>query len=111
MGFASSSSKNVPIAEAVLLGALAPGVNRPTWLVLNFTFLALGFCLAAMLFAAFFSQNSLLILHILVLIFLSGMLFALLNWFLAQTGLVSIEQQMEEMGLAKNKEPEQRKDE
>lgn len=91
-------------AEAVLLGALAPGVNRPTWLVLKCVMLALGSCLAIMLYAALYSSSSTMVFHVLVLVMLSGMLFILLNWFLSQTGIVSVEQQMKDMDLQTRQE-------
>lgn len=91
-------------AEAVLLGALAPGVNRPTWLVLKCVMLALGACLAIMLYAAFYSSSSAMAFHVLVLVLLSSMLFILLNWFLSQTGIVSVEQQMKDMDLQSRQE-------
>ncbi|KAA8519773.1 hypothetical protein F0562_014029 [Nyssa sinensis] len=87
-------------AEAVLLGALAPGVNGPTWNTLKIAFLFLGLCLAAMLGLAFSSSDSALIIHVTFLVLISGTLFLLLSGFLAQTGLVSVEHQMQEIGLA-----------
>jgi len=84
-------------AEAVLLGALAPGVNSPTWLVLKCVMLALGACLAMMLYAALYSSSLAMAFHVLVLVLLSSVLFILLNWFLSQTGIVSVEQQMKDM--------------
>ncbi|KAL5730417.1 hypothetical protein ACHQM5_003239 [Ranunculus cassubicifolius] len=95
-----NSGKQVSSAEAVLLGALAPGVNGATWSTVKFTFLTLGICLAAMLALAFSSSDATMIIHVMLLVFISGVLFFLLNSFLAETGLVSIEQQMQEMGLA-----------
>eukprot|EP00262_Sarcandra_glabra_P010199 TRINITY_DN25162_c0_g1_i1.p1 TRINITY_DN25162_c0_g1~~TRINITY_DN25162_c0_g1_i1.p1 ORF type:complete len:111 (+),score=21.41 TRINITY_DN25162_c0_g1_i1:321-653(+) len=96
----SSVDNNVSSAKAVLLGALASGVNGPTWFVLKIAFLTLGICLAAMLALAFLSNDFIMIMHVILLLVIGGLLFLLLNGFLAQTGLVSIEQQMEEMGLA-----------
>uniref|UniRef100_A0A1J3K5A9 Transmembrane protein n=1 Tax=Noccaea caerulescens TaxID=107243 RepID=A0A1J3K5A9_NOCCA len=86
--------------EAVLLGALAPGVNAPTWSTLKFAFLLLGLCLAFMLSVAFTSGQSMLLVHVGFLIIIASTLFILLNWFLAQTGLVSVETQMQELNLA-----------
>uniref|UniRef100_A0A1J3DU50 Transmembrane protein n=1 Tax=Noccaea caerulescens TaxID=107243 RepID=A0A1J3DU50_NOCCA len=86
--------------EAVLLGALAPGVNAPTWNTLKFAFILLGLCLAFMLSVAFTSGQSMLLLHVGFLIIIASTLFILLNWFLAQTGLVSVETQMQELNLA-----------
>lgn len=90
--------------EAVLLGTLAPGVNSPTWLVLKCVMLCLGTCLATMLYAALDSSSSAIVFHVLVLVLLSSMLFILLNWFLSQTGIVSVEQQMKDMGLQNRQE-------
>ncbi|KAF5729092.1 hypothetical protein HS088_TW21G01249 [Tripterygium wilfordii] len=89
-------------SEAVLLGALAPGVNGPTWNTLRSTFLMLGMCLAVMLGLAFSASDSSLMLHVTFLVVIAASLFALLNWFLAQTGLVSVEHQLKEMDLLPN---------
>lgn len=94
------SGEEVSAATAVLLGALAPGVNGPTWNTLKFAFLMLGASLAAMLGLAFSSSDSALILHVTFLVLITGTLFFLLTSFLAQTGLVSVENQMKEIGLA-----------
>ncbi|XP_022723509.1 uncharacterized protein LOC111280416 isoform X1 [Durio zibethinus] len=93
---------DISSAQAVLLGALAPGVNGPTWNTLKSTFLMLGLCLAVMLGLAFSSSDSSLILHIAFLVLITITLFLLLNWFLEQTGLVSVEHQMQEMDLIPN---------
>lgn len=95
-----SDTEDVSSANAVLLGALAPGVNGPTWNTLKFAFLMLGLCLAAMLGLAFSSSDIGLILHVTLLFLITGTLFILLTRFLAETGLVSVEHQMQEMGLA-----------
>ncbi|KAI4312203.1 hypothetical protein MLD38_037042 [Melastoma candidum] len=84
---------------AVLLGALAPGVNGPTWNALKATFLMLGVCLALMLGFAFAGGDPWLTVHVVFLVAIAGGLFALLSWFTAQTGLVSIEHQMKELDL------------
>ncbi|XP_020588541.1 uncharacterized protein LOC110030256 [Phalaenopsis equestris] len=88
--------------EAVLLGALAPGVNGPTWAVLKITFLMLAICLIAMLSLAFISSDFIIAGHVILLVIIGFVLFVLLNGFLAQTGLVSVEQQIEEMGISQN---------
>ncbi|XP_039068120.1 uncharacterized protein LOC120214239, partial [Hibiscus syriacus] len=90
---------DISSAQAVLLRALAPGVNAPTWNTLKSTFLMLGICLAVMLGLAFSSSGSSLILHVSFLVLIVVALFLLLNWFLEHTGLVSIEHQMQEMDL------------
>ncbi|XP_058201920.1 uncharacterized protein LOC131316535 isoform X1 [Rhododendron vialii] len=95
-----SDPEDVSSAKAVLLGALAPGVNGPTWNTLKVAFLMLGLCLAAMLGLAFSSSDTGLILHVTLLVLITGTLFILLTRFLAETGLVSVEHQMQEMGLA-----------
>ncbi|KAM7255260.1 hypothetical protein ACFE04_020501 [Oxalis oulophora] len=95
----SSSSTQVSSATAVLLGALAPGVNGPTWNTIKSAFLLLSLSLALMLALAFSSSDSSLLLHIGFLIFITATLFVLLTWFLAETGLVSVEHQMREMDL------------
>eukprot|EP01018_Ginkgo_biloba_P025423 Gb_14333 [translate_table: standard] len=99
-----SACDKVPVGEAVLLGALAPGVNQPTWVVLKCAMLALGACLAVMLYVALYSSSMVMVFHVLVLVMLSGMLFLLLNWFLSQTGIVSVEQQMKDMNLQSRQE-------
>ncbi|KAF6141895.1 hypothetical protein GIB67_037863 [Kingdonia uniflora] len=76
------------------------GFQGPTWSVVKITFLTLGLCLAAMLGLAFSATDWTIIVHVTFLVLISGVLFFLLNSFLAETGLVSVEQQMQEMGLA-----------
>lgn len=93
---------DVSSAEAVFLGALAPGVNGPTWTTLKSAFVMLGMCLAVMFGLAFSSSDSSLILHVGFLLLIALTLFFLLSWFLAQTGLVSVEHQMQEMNLMPN---------
>ncbi|KAL4308088.1 hypothetical protein GQ457_01G042110 [Hibiscus cannabinus] len=97
-----SAGGDISSAQAVLLGALAPGVNGPTWNTLKSAFLMLGLCLAVMLGLAFSSSDSSLILHVAFLVLIAAALFLLLNWFLEQTGLVSVEHQMQEMDLIPN---------
>ncbi|KAK6124401.1 hypothetical protein DH2020_041894 [Rehmannia glutinosa] len=99
-----SSKERCSSAEAVMLGALAPGVNvsksqGPTWNTLKIAFLMLGVCLAAMLGLAFSFSDSSLIFHVTFLVLIAATLFLLLSGFLAETGLVSVEHQMKEMGL------------
>ncbi|BAT73717.1 uncharacterized protein LOC124826819 [Vigna umbellata] len=96
---AEADTGDVSSAKAVLLGALAPGVNGPTWITLKSTFLMLGVCLAVMLALAFSSSDSWLMFHVAFLVLICVTLFFLLSWFLAETGLVSVEHQMREMGL------------
>ncbi|WVZ26133.1 hypothetical protein V8G54_004677 [Vigna mungo] len=96
---AEADTGDVSSATAVLLGALAPGVNGPTWITLKSTFLMLGVCLAVVLALAFSSSDSWLMFHVAFLVLICVTLFFLLSWFLAETGLVSVEHQMREMGL------------
>ncbi|KAI3743674.1 hypothetical protein L1987_56736 [Smallanthus sonchifolius] len=91
--------EDVSSATAVFVGALAHGVNGPTWNALKGAFLMLGVCLCAMLALAFSSSDFTLLLHLTFLVFITATLFFLLSSFLAQTGLVSIEHQMQEIGL------------
>ncbi|KAL6282340.1 hypothetical protein ACE6H2_013269 [Prunus campanulata] len=95
-----SEGEQISSANAVFLGALAPGVNAPTWTTLRFAFVMLGLCLAVMLGLAFSSSDSWLVLHVAFLVLITMTLFLLLSWFLAETGLVSVEHQIREMGLA-----------
>ncbi|XP_008813695.2 uncharacterized protein LOC103724265 [Phoenix dactylifera] len=95
-------SNDISSAKAVLLGALASGVNGPTWLALKIIFLLLGVCLTALLSLAYSSSDFIIAGHVLLLVIIGSMLFILLNGFLAQTGLVSVEQQMKEMGMLNN---------
>lgn len=55
-----------------------------------------------MLSLAFVSSEFIIVGHIVLLVIIGSVLFVLLNSFLAQTGLVSVEQQIEEMGISKN---------
>ncbi|KAJ8761475.1 hypothetical protein K2173_001608 [Erythroxylum novogranatense] len=96
------NQSDISAAQAVLLGALAPGVNGPTWNTLKSAFLLLGLCLAVMFGLAFISSDSSLILHVGFLVLIAATLFLLLSWFLSQTGFVSIEHQMREMDLVPN---------
>ncbi|XP_057471352.1 uncharacterized protein LOC130760158 isoform X2 [Actinidia eriantha] len=91
-----SGEEDVSSAKAVFLGALAPGVNVRKISQSPITCL----CLSAMLGLAFSSSDSWLILHVTILVLITGTLFMLLSSFLAQTGLVSVEHQIQEMGLA-----------
>ncbi|KAJ8461046.1 hypothetical protein OPV22_033972 [Ensete ventricosum] len=75
-------------ANAVLLGALASGVNDQTWFVLKVTFLLLGLCLTSMLALAFSSSDFTIVGHVLLLVTIGAVLFLLLNRFLAQTDIL-----------------------
>lgn len=106
-----SGDVEVSSAQAVLLGALAPGINGPTWTTLKSSFLMLGLCLILMLGLAFSSSDSWLILHVTFLVLITATLFMLLSWFLSQTGLVSVKDQMEELQLAPKSEDKSEKNE
>ncbi|CAN1129605.1 hypothetical protein LINPERPRIM_LOCUS17531 [Linum perenne] len=93
------TKSTVSSAEAVLLGALAPGVNAPTWNTLKSAFFLLAVSLAVMLGLAFSSSDSSLVIHVGFLVIITATLFFLLSWFLSQTGLVSIEHQMQDLDL------------
>ncbi|EOY28212.1 Nuclear control of ATPase protein 2 [Theobroma cacao] len=80
-----SARGDISSAQAVLLGALAPGVNGPTWNTLKTAFLMLGLCLAVMFGLAFSSSDSTLILHVAFLVLITITLFLLLDWW--QLGL------------------------
>lgn len=94
-----TDGEEISSAKAVLIGALAPGVNNPTWSILKLSFLMLTACLAAMLGLAFSSTDSAIIIHVLFLLLIAVTLFLLLSRFIAETGFVSVEQQMEDLGL------------
>ncbi|XP_042521015.1 uncharacterized protein LOC122094312 [Macadamia integrifolia] len=104
-----TQKEEISSGQAVLLGALASGVNVQTWAVLKITFLTLGVCLIAMLGLAFSSSDSTMIFHVLFLVLLAGVLFFLLSGFLAETGLVTIEQQIQEIGMEPKDQNEQNK--
>ncbi|KAJ4879879.1 Uncharacterized protein Rs2_36933 [Raphanus sativus] len=65
----------VSSTEAVLFGALAPGVNAPTWNTMKLAFLMLGLCLTFMLSIAFTSSQSMLLVHVGFLIVIASSLF------------------------------------
>uniref|UniRef100_A0A0V0H4W0 Putative ovule protein n=1 Tax=Solanum chacoense TaxID=4108 RepID=A0A0V0H4W0_SOLCH len=104
-----SDREELSSAKAVLVGALAPGVNAPTWNTLKMAFLMLVVCLAVMLGLAFSSSDFSLTLHVAFLFLITGTLFVLLSRFLAETGFVSVEHQMEELGLAPRDEDTSKK--
>ncbi|XP_030460179.1 uncharacterized protein LOC115680504 [Syzygium oleosum] len=103
------AKEDVSPATAVLLGALAPGVNGPTWNALKMAFVMLGGSLAVMMGLAFSSSDSWLTLHVSFLVMITLALFLLLSWFLAQTGLVSVETQMQDLNLVPNNQTEKEK--
>ncbi|PON37850.1 Transmembrane protein [Parasponia andersonii] len=91
--------EKVSAATAVLVGALAPGVNGTTWNTLKSAFVMLGLSLVVMLALSISSSDSSLVLHVSFLVIITLTLFLLLTWFLGQTGLVSIEHQMQDLHL------------
>ncbi|KAI3957651.1 hypothetical protein C5167_009030 [Papaver somniferum] len=109
MDTSNNRKEDVSPATAVLLGALAPGVNAPTWFVLKMSFLTLGISFAVILGLAFTSSDITMIIHVTLLVLITGTLFFLLSSFLAETGLVSVEQQMQDIGLAPKDEVEPKK--
>uniref|UniRef100_A0A7N2LQX7 Uncharacterized protein n=1 Tax=Quercus lobata TaxID=97700 RepID=A0A7N2LQX7_QUELO len=75
-----SGGEAISSAQAVFLGALAPGVNGPTWNTLRTAFVLLGVCLVVMLALAFSASDSSLILHVGFLVLITVTLFLLLSW-------------------------------
>ncbi|KAL5772398.1 hypothetical protein ACOSQ2_012322 [Xanthoceras sorbifolium] len=104
-----SRKAEISSAEAVFLGALAPGVNGSTWTTLKSTFVMPGVSLAVMLGLAFSSSDTTLMLHVGFLVLIAVSLFMLLSWFLAETGLVSVEHQMQEMDMVPNDQQRSKK--
>lgn len=98
-GFEKEPPTKASAGEAVLLGALAQGVNAPTWTFLRMVLLALAASLLFMLAVAINIQGFGPLLHVLVLILVAITLFILLNWFISETGIVPVEQQMAELNL------------
>lgn len=78
-----SQGEDISSAQAVFLGALAPGVNGPTWTTLRLAFVMLGVSLAVMLGLAFSSSDSWLVLHVAFLVLITMTLFLLLSWYWA----------------------------
>lgn len=93
------AQRPLPTSQALLLGTLAPGLNAPTWAALQAVMLALGVSLVGLFCIALGSSSLALLGHVMLLLFLAGMLFVLLNWFVSQTGLVTVEQQMKNLNL------------
>ncbi|MCD7461941.1 hypothetical protein HAX54_047426 [Datura stramonium] len=84
-------------------------VNAPTWTTLKIAFLKLVVCFAVMLGLTFSSSDFSLTLHGAFLFLITGALFVLVSRFLAETGFVSVEHQMEEIGLAPKDEDTSKK--
>ncbi|KAK4745397.1 hypothetical protein SAY87_011709 [Trapa incisa] len=76
----SAAPEDISSAKAVLLGALAPGVNGPTWNTLKAAFFMLGLVLIVMMAIAFSSSDSWLTFHVSFLVLIAVTLFLLLSW-------------------------------
>ncbi|KAG6542524.1 hypothetical protein Mapa_015995 [Marchantia paleacea] len=94
-----SKGKKPGAGEAVLLGALATGVNGPTWFVIKGVLVALAASLVLLLHVAIQSSSWMVLLNVLFLIIIAGGLALLLSWYVSQIGLVSVEKQMAELKL------------
>lgn len=94
----------VDTTQALLIGTLAPGVNAPTWVAWKVVMLALAVSLGALLWVALGSTNLALLGHVVLLIGLAGTLFALLSWFVAETGFVTVDQQMKDLNLGEKED-------
>ncbi|CAM6117080.1 unnamed protein product [Calypogeia fissa] len=91
--------KTPGVGEAVLLGALASGVNKPTWFVIRAVLVALVASLLLMLHVAIKSDSWFVLLNVLFLISIAGGLVLLLVWYISETGFVSVDKQMAELNL------------
>ncbi|OAE21202.1 hypothetical protein AXG93_4012s1330 [Marchantia polymorpha subsp. ruderalis] len=94
-----SKAKKPGAGEAVLLGALATGVNGPTWFVIKAVLVALAASLVLLLHVAIQSSSWMVLLNVVFLIVIAGGLALLLSWYVSQIGLVSVEKQMVELKL------------
>lgn len=98
-GFKKEPPTKAGAGEAVLLGALAHGVNAPTWTFLRVVLLALAASLLFMLSVAANISGLGTLLHVFFLILVAVSLFVLLNWYISEIGIVPVEQQMAELNL------------
>lgn len=82
----------------ILVGALGPGVNHPTFIALN-AVIALAF--GSLLFLLFYSvwYYPPLTPHVIALLVLALGLWVSINWLVANVGLVDAEQQQKDLGL------------
>ncbi|KAH7292159.1 hypothetical protein KP509_29G053600 [Ceratopteris richardii] len=96
------TEKQVDNTKALLIGTLAPGVNAPTWAAWKVVMLGLAISLGALLWVALRSTSSALLIHVLLLICFAVALFALLTWFVGETGFVTVDQQMKDLNLAED---------
>uniref|UniRef100_A0A7S0YKT8 Uncharacterized protein n=1 Tax=Polytomella parva TaxID=51329 RepID=A0A7S0YKT8_9CHLO len=78
--------------ESIFIGAISPGVNLPTIIILNVICAsALGSLLLLLLYSIYYNQR--LVIHVVFLIFLALGLWVSINWFVANIGLVSSDEQ------------------
>eukprot|EP00892_Ulva_mutabilis_P009576 jgi/Ulvmu1/6991/UM033_0049.1 len=78
----------------VAIGAITKGVNRPTWFVINAAIFFLWVVLAGLLIMSLQdSELAWLAPHVGVMLCLCTVLGAMVNWFIASTGLTTAEEQ------------------
>eukprot|EP00250_Pteridium_aquilinum_P006599 c16485_g1_i1 orf=339-659(-) len=99
-----TTEARVDTTQALFIGTLAPGLNAPTWVAWKVVMLGLAVSLCALIWVAIGSTNSALLGHVVLLIVLAGALFALLSWFVAETGFVTVDQQMKDLNLAEKED-------
>ncbi|KAL2635922.1 hypothetical protein R1flu_007401 [Riccia fluitans] len=95
----ASRGRKLGAGEAVLLGALATGVNGPTWFLIKAVLVALAASLVLLLHVAIRSSSTMVLLNVIFLIIIAGGLALGLIWYVSQTGLVPVEKQMAELNL------------
>ncbi|KAL3683916.1 hypothetical protein R1sor_001938 [Riccia sorocarpa] len=96
----ASRGRKPGAGEAVLLGALATGVNGPTWFLIKVVLVALAASLFLLLHVAIRSSNTMVLLNVIFLIIIAVGLALGLIWYVSQIGLVPVEKQMAELNLA-----------
>eukprot|EP00873_Tetraselmis_striata_P042851 jgi/Tetstr1/463115/TSEL_008049.t1 len=99
--------------EAVLYGALATGVNKPTAILINLVLLALLASLLLLL-SVVWNEAPEAVPHVAFLLLLFGGLAAAVNWFLANVGLADVAAQRAELNLdgdAGGSKPQAKKEE
>jgi hypothetical protein len=92
----------------VLIGAISSGVNKPTWLLLNLALAFLWLTLAVSLYFAATSTDpavTWLTPHAAVMLGLCTFLAVLVNWFVANTGLTSRDEQERSLASKVEEEP------
>lgn len=80
----------------IAYGAISSGVNLPTHVAVN-VILGLAFLSLLTLLAASVATQPWLVPHVIVLLLLAAGLWASINWFIAQTGIVDASQQRKEL--------------